>query len=514
MALETNHFCSLFYFCTVMKKISTSFAVFCALALLAAPRAPRAQTISAPLVSGTTFCAGDMILISFTVTGTWEHNNAFTLQISNDSGTFDNGFQDLGSISDTAPGAFSMNTVAPSNLTYRQFSISTVVKPIDSEFIENGRLVDSIVSRDTTYDTVQPTHYRFRIIGASPGMNTYIASADNGTDIVVKPIVGNPIISLFWSSSNPQWYVGNMVPPGAIAGVPNDIIIEAGSNSDSLFCDFGSDASPASAIHVGGFHDSITYVSGGLKTVTVQATRANGCPSSGVATTSFRVYDCTPPQIPHWAIIVDSLNASSPHGVPFYADSGYPHSYWIDPGVHWNALGIGNDNDTFYVEAGATLNMAGGGGHVIYLKDGASLPAFETTNFADPFIVVYATGASIRVDSLPDVMEIPCGSLTFDYTVAPPNVVMGINVNESVAPTAPVAQIEISPNPTNGIVTLQNIPLGSNVMVMNVLGETVQTKTTQSNTNLSLDLSNVTAGTYYIRIASGNSVTTKSIVKE
>ncbi len=49
-------------------------------------------------IPGTRFCPGDPISVSFTVTGYFQHRNAFTLQLSNSSGGFDKDFQNLGSL--------------------------------------------------------------------------------------------------------------------------------------------------------------------------------------------------------------------------------------------------------------------------------------------------------------------------------------------------------------------------------------------------------------------------------
>ncbi len=184
---------------TVMKKISTLFAVFCALVLLAAPSAPRAQTITFDSISGTSFCAGDPFSVTFTATGTWQHNNAFTIQFSNDSGTFDNGFQNLGSIKDTAPGTFTIVSTIPLGL-YVQQSVAryidseanvgwkdSVIVTYDTTRIPHDTIYDTtqipqmVWTLDTTYDTTFPTHSRVRVMAANP----YTVSADNGTDLVI-----------------------------------------------------------------------------------------------------------------------------------------------------------------------------------------------------------------------------------------------------------------------------------------------------------------------------------------
>jgi hypothetical protein len=88
-----------------------------------------------------------------------------------------------------------------------------------------------------------------------------------------------------------------------------------------------------------------------------------------------------------------------------------------------------------------------------------------------------------------------------------------MHINEAVTPAGPLPPIAVSPNPTNGIVAVQGVPVSAQVQVMNVLGVAVKeiARTTESNFNL--DLSKLAAGTYYIRFSSASSVVTKKIIK-
>ena len=536
-----------------MKKNSTSFAVFCAVWLLIAASAPHAQTITFGSISGTTFCAGDPLSVTFTATGTWGHKNAFTLQLSNDSGTFDNGFQNIGSISDTAPGTFTIYTTAPYGLTYRQFSST---RYIDSE--ENVEEKDSVIKErvsndsmyftdsvrvlilgndtiydtskiphsltvydtvydttqipqsywvyDTTYDTIQPSHYRVRIMGALP----YTLSADNGTDILIGQGPGK--ISLYYGQPG-----ADSITMGVV-GVPVQFEIQG---SGTIYWNYGDGADPATFTQGYG-QPKTTYSTAGLKMVTLEAVGSGGC--SVFDTEYAYIFDCSTPIIPNDAIVI-----SNDTGASYWDDSlatfiyntvngvdttielvndpaaSHPRTFWVNPGVTFytdpGAYGY-NTFDTIFAESGANIICEGGA--LIYLKSGATVTS-------PGGIIIYDTGVSI-IEGIYQSAKLECSSLVYDYTVAPPNAIMA--AYESVAPTVASEPIGVYPNPTNGNLTLENIPMGANVTVMNVLGETVQTENSQGNTNLSLDLSNVTAGTYYIRIASGNSITTKSIVKE
>src|SRR5258708_7585533 len=95
-----------------------------------------AQSVTVDKIAGSQFCSGDPISITFTATGSWGTGNVFTLQLSNASGTFSNGFQNVGSLLGTVPGTF------------------TITKPIGGS----------------------GSHYRFRILSSNPA----ITSTDNG----------------------------------------------------------------------------------------------------------------------------------------------------------------------------------------------------------------------------------------------------------------------------------------------------------------------------------------------
>ena len=95
------------------------------------------------------------------------------------------------------------------------------------------------------------------------------------------------------------------------------------------------------------------------------------------------------------------------------------------------------------------------------------------------------------------------------------------NYNEVFSPLASEVKSEQSPelslypNPTTGIVSIQGAPSNDlNISVLNLLGETVmEQKNLQSLPDLTLDLSKLVPGTYYIRFSSANSMVTKKIIK-
>jgi hypothetical protein len=73
--------------------------------------------------------------------------------------------------------------------------------------------------------------------------------------------------------------------------------------------------------------------------------------------------------------------------------------------------------------------------------------------------------------------------------------------------------IEISPNPTSGLVTVHGESV-SHITITNLLGQSLIEVSNPGAGSFTLDLSKLPAGTYYARFASERSVETKMIVKE
>ncbi len=478
-----------------MKKISTILTVFCALVLLAAPRAPHAQTINLDSLSGTTFCAGDPISVTFTATGTWGHKNAFTLQLSNDSGSFADGFTNLGSLQDTIPGTFNIVSSLPLNIinkstqitrkeslgeklaydtTIEQTQRDSLGHPIEAwDTVYDSQYVDIAIY---TYDTSLGTRYRVRVISAYPPM----ASADNGTDLMIGAYVWPFKIA----SYNPL-----------AVGIPNKFRLT--ENSGASYWNFGDDATPSRDTTGAGFAFT-TYSTSGPKMVTATDVAAGGC--SATDTFYTYAYGCGAMAIPNDAIVISNDTS-------FLGDT-VSRTFWINPGVTVTGMGGGTTPDTLFVEAGATVIDPTG---LVYLKPNAS----AVCDYAYGLIIYDSASVTGDAANLANWTLLDCTDLSFDYTNAPPNSIMHINENESVAiANTALEQIALSPNPTNGIVAVEGVPVSAQVQVMNVLGVAVQQMARTMESDLTIDLSTLAAGTYYVRIASGNGITTKKVVKE
>jgi len=433
-----------------MKTIAIRFTLFCAFVLLVLPRFLSAQAITINSVSGTSFCEGDSISVTFTASGNWSQNknNAFTIQLSDAGGSFANTFNNLGSIKDTADGAFTLASMVPTGIP-------------------------------------SSIHYRIRITGAYP----YTASADNGLDIIIHKA---PTIRITYSSSATP-----------IVGMPIDLTLSSGDLADTtqhfkVTWNFGDGASPSSAVdsvfnNIDTFlYKRITYSFTGTKTVTV--TISNGC--STTLTTQIVVYGCVYPSISHRTVVIDRDTdiANQYHG----------NAYWINPGVNVTFAGQG---DTLYLESGASLTFPPGQGEglVIYMKRGSSL------NGGAGDLITYDSGASISQTLYSN--RILCGGLNFDYTNAPPNKAFpqqGVVREDAalarimIAPNPATSTIELQNIPGTIV----------NMDIINLLGETMMHIAPPLTDNFRINISQLQSGAYYLRIVSQDGVTTKKIVKE
>ena len=336
-------------------RIPSAAFLICGLALTSG--SVNAQSVSILPISRTSFCAGDSIAVSFTVTGFFGHRNAFTLQLSDPTGSFSN-FQNIGSLVDTLPGTFTINTTIPVILS-------------------------------------SSAQYRFRILAAIP----YITSADNGSDIAItaRPNVGFNVSIRAGSTGTPITF---------------DAYTDPIESPGTAFWDFGSGATPATATTNAivttdpydhsistSFSQSVTYSTPGHKTVTLTVVNPAGCSSKSVTYEKLSIYDCSNPSIPHDAIVINSDTTLTGSGV----------NYWINPGFKVLFQG---DYDTIFAEPGSTLTNPFIS--ILYLKPGSVYIANPGENN-----VIFGDGANINTS--PEDFTLHCPSLDFDYTNAPPN---------------------------------------------------------------------------------------------
>ena len=250
-------------------KLRTVLPILCALVVMG--QRTYAQSVAITSVSGSSFCTGDSMTVQFTASGPFGHKNAFTLQLSNDTGSFENGFYNLTSIFDSIGGSLS-------------FVVPITTTPFSHK-------------------------YRLRVMAAVP----YTVSADNGSDINIGQIPKSLRVTR-----------DDVTGVGVLTWL--QAYTEDNYTTYGLTFDFGAGASPAT--YTGDlWHQrdvTTTYSTGGWKTLTVTSTDPGGCSTS--MSWSKYVWDCTIPPIPSYAYIVGAdtaLQYSATHSV-----------LWVNPGVH------------------------------------------------------------------------------------------------------------------------------------------------------------------------------------
>ncbi len=161
----------------------------------------------------------------------------------------------------------------------------------------------------------------------------------------------------------------------------------------------------------------------------------------------------------------------------------------------WNSASLKSD----IIGGGSVLITAGS---VSTWTDFNIQITFQTTDYPDSATITFAVG----IGNTPVVNDfLYIDDLSFSGTT-------GINeVQEK-------STFSVSPNPSNGIFSIQNLGEGiSNIAVFNLLGERVYQFSNNSIANgaqTEIDLSTKPKGIYFIQVTSGKSVTNKKIILE
>ncbi len=329
--------------------------------------------------------------------------------------------------------------------------------------------------KSTTSGTITATlpstpgeHYRLRVTASNP----YTVGNDNGSDITVD--------------APPGWMGFDVSKRVALVGDTVIFYAEGYPAGSSFTWNCGLDATPQTASNA---WDSVVFTNPGIKHIHLTASVNSPCLSGPVDTSDIVViFDCTP------SIASDVFIDSVPSD-----ESSFPGSngIWVVPGGTLN-LGANSDGPwrsqsrPIFAEAGTTVG--GGGGHVIYLKPGAVYTGGNN-------IVVYSPGASV-----PSGMGLECGSLSFDYSNAPPYKIDW----EGVSADAPEALgIRIYPNPAANLVTIQAPQIPSSFVVRNDLGAIVLMDNGPIATSkIEFDVSHFAAGVYYVELGIGGRTST------
>ncbi len=255
---------------------------------------------------------------------------------------------------------------------------------------------------------------------------------------------------------------------------------------------FGDGANPPTAVDISPiqepmyFNHTVTYSTPGIRNISVTTVAPGGCTS--VQTSAIHIFDCSTPKIPHDAIVIDRDTTINVRNTTF----------WVNPGVTFS----GGEYDTIYAEAGTSIVEQGYG--IVFLKSGASYVGGGAK------ILICDPAAGVTAKYGGPILK--CSNLQFDYTDAPPNVAFPQNGVDS---KLTAAAITLSPNPTRGIINVNDAPLNLiNVSVLNLLGANVMEVTKPNASGFQIDLTKLTPGIYYLRFVMPGAVITKKIVRQ
>jgi hypothetical protein len=299
-----------------MKTIRKGLLTVCICGMSVLPLVTTGQTITINSISATTFCTGDSISVTFTASASWEHKNAFTVQLSDQNGAFGSGFSNIGSIQDTIGGKITINALIPN--------------------VPSSSL------------------YRMRVLGAIP----YTVSANNGSDLTISAQIPTSGIS------RPLYLFTNDT-------ISFSATILGNPTSTRVHWDFGSNAVPP--VTDSTLEPKVVFLSSGTQTISITSTNLQGC--AVTKSQSLYFYGCDA-SIPKDAIVVDS--GTAPYGtiywvnpgVTFHVDGGN-HIFFVEPGATVSTSGGGN---IIYLKKGASFLGSDEQDHLLY-EEGASFPS-------------------------------------------------------------------------------------------------------------------------------------------
>jgi len=188
----------------------------------------------------------------------------------------------------------------------------------------------------------------------------------------------------------------------------------------------------------------------------------------------------------------------------FAGTSGHGIYLSTNNGANWNLARTGMPAATYVTSlaaSGANLFAGAGDGVYISTNNGSSWSLINTglsANAVGSVGPVAVSGLNLFLGSV-GLWKRPLSDFG------------GSSVSARVAESL---TIELSPNPTHGIVQVHGLPAGARVEVMNILGENVTNISGVGSSDRAVDLSSFSAGTYFIRISSAGSTTTKMVVKD
>jgi PKD repeat protein len=293
-----------------------------------------AAQITVGTVSPQAFCPGATVQVPYTATGSFKCGNLFTAQLSSSTGSF---------------------------TTFTNIGTATSM---------TGTITATIPAA-----AAAGTKYRVRVISGAP----YVISPDS-TDLAVHAL---PTATF---GCTPTMTVND----GALVTCTPTV-----STNATYDWAFGAGASPATSTQV---LPKVTYLTAGLKTISLTTTNTQGCTATATSTDSVNVYNCKP-VIPSSAAVVKTTT------------TGTANAVWICPGGAYTTTPGGI---SVFVEAGGAFN----GGYypnTVYVKSGG----VAALGIAGMSVVVREAGATVSGSFI--LATLTCSTLSFDYSQAPAN---------------------------------------------------------------------------------------------
>lgn len=176
--------------------------------------------------------------------------------------------------------------------------------------------------------------------------------------------------------------------------------------------------------------------------------------------------------------------------------AGCVHTTTLNLTINNAAEITGNDTQTF--EEGATLaNVAVSPSNVVWYASLADAQIGENPIAATTELVNATTYYAVNFSAA------GCPSEPFAVTVT---VTLGTGSFDT-------AHFRLYPNPTSGLMNIQYTEKINSVGVFNLLGQQVMTRTINAN-DASIDVSKLSSGTYFVKVATDNAVKTVKIIKQ
>ena len=163
---------------------------------------------------------------------------------------------------------------------------------------------------------------------------------------------------------------------------------------------------------------------------------------------------------------------------------------------------VAQGSGTVFAEPGSTISKCMG--CILYMKKGS-----RYNGGGIGVTIVYDTLASVSY--IYDDYPIGCTSLDFDYTNAPPNPSFQLGVGKNIREV--IGNVGLSPNPASKSVIVHGITENLyRISILNMLGESVIEVRNPHTSDMTIDISKLSPGSYFARFASADQVVTKKLI--